>query len=519
MPIALILIGLAVLLIVGLLAFIISRYKRCPSDKLLVIYGKTGSGSAKCLAGGAAFVWPVIQDYQFLDLSPISIDVNLEGALSRQNIRVNVPSRFTVAISTQEGVMINAAERLLGKSNNEIREIAKDIIFGQLRLIVATMDIEEINSDRDKFLANVATNVGTELKKIGLILINVNVTDIQDESGYITALGKEAAAQAINAAKRVVAEKNRDGSIGEAEALQSQRIAVAEANAKAEIGEAHSRAEAENRAKKIIAEQNRDGEIGEAEAQRAQRIAVAEANAQARIGEAAAQAEATQGQNEAQIKIAQSNALRKEKEAEAERISLAAQKVQKAKTLEEAYAAEQKAEEARALRDLATKKADIIVKANIQKSKIEIDAEALAEETRRIAKGEADAIFLKKEAEARGLFEVMSKQAQGFKLMVEAAGGNAQDAILMLIADQLPELVEKQVEAIKNIKIDKVTVWDGGGGNGGGGSTADFISGMYKAVPPLNDLFNLAGMELPNYLGKEAQKKIELPESEDDLAV
>lgn len=504
--------GLALFLLFGLIAVFIARYKRCPSDKLLIIYGKTGSGSAKCLAGGAAFVLPIVQDYQYIDLSPISIDVPLEGALSRQNIRVNVPSRFTVAVSTKEGIMINAAERLLSKSSDQIREIAHDIIVGQLRLVVATMDIEEINSDRDKFLTNVASNVGLELKKIGLELINVNITDIQDESGYIVALGKEAAAQAINEAKRVVAEKNRDGSIGEAEALRTQRIAVSEANAQARIGEAAAKAESENTAKKIVAEQNRDGEIGEAEAHRAQRIAVAEANALARIGEAAAQAEATQGQNEAQIKIAQSNALRKEKEAEAERIAIAAQKVQKALSLEEAYAAETKAEEARALRDLATKKADVIVKANIQKTKIEIDAEALAEETRRLAKGEADAIFLKKEAEARGLLEVMSKQAEGFKLMVDAAGGNAKDAILMLIADQLPELVEKQVEAIKNIKIDKVTVWDSGNGNGNG--TADFISGMYKSVPPLNDLFNMAGMDLPNFLGKETEETMEIAEAE-----
>jgi len=219
-----------------------SRYKRCPSDKILVIYGRTGSGSAKCLAGGADFVWPVIQDYEYLDLTPISIDVDLQGALSKQNIRVSVPSRFTVGISNQEGVMLNAAERLLGKTNDQIQNIAKDIIFGQLRLVVATMDIEEINSDRDKFLSNVSTNVGAELRKIGLSLINVNVTDIQDESGYIEALGKEAAAKAINDAKMSVAEKNRDGSIGQANANRDERIQVSDANAGATIGEADAEA-------------------------------------------------------------------------------------------------------------------------------------------------------------------------------------------------------------------------------------------------------------------------------------
>lgn len=443
-----------IFLAVMMIFFFVSRYKRCPSDRILVIYGKTGSGSAKCLAGGAAFVWPVIQDWEYLDLTPISIDVDLRGALSKQNIRVNVPSRFTVAISNEEGVMINAAERLLGKSMDEIRDIAKDIIFGQLRLVVATMDIEEINSDRDKFLSNVASNVGSELRKIGLILINVNVTDIQDESGYIEALGKEAAAKAINEAKVRVAEKERTGSIGEAEALMDKRIQVSAADAKAKIGEAD------------------------------------------------AQSSATEGENLAAVKIAQSNAERREKEAEALRQATAAEKIASARSLEEAYAAEQRAEEARAKREKATREADTIVQAEIARRQKEILAEAEAEQTRRLAKGEADALYLMKEAEARGLFEVLEKQALGFQKVVAAAGGNSRDAVLMLIADKLEDLVKTQVEAIKNIRIDKVTVWEGGNQKEGeGNSTSKFISGLYKSVPPMNDLFNMAGMDLPTYLG------------------
>ncbi|MFT5165618.1 MAG: flotillin [Saprospiraceae bacterium] len=431
----------------------ISRYRRCPSDKILVIYGKTGGGSARCLAGGAAFVWPVIQDYQYLDLTPISIDVDLRGALSKQNIRVNVPSRFTVGISNQEGTMLNAAERLLGKNQDQIRDIAKDIIFGQLRLVVATMDIEEINSDRDKFLTNVAKNVGAELSKIGLSLINVNVTDIQDESGYIEALGKEAAAKAINDAKMSVAEKNRDGSIGEANA-------------------------------------NRD-----------KRIQVSSADADAQIGEADADAKSINGANEAKIKIAKSNAERQVKEAEALRLATTAEQIQKAKGLEEAYLAEKEAEQARAAREMATKQADVIVQAEIAKRKMEIDAEAEAEQTRRLAKGDADAIFMKREAEAKGMYEILSRQAQGFEQIVKAAGGNSREAVLMLIADKLETLVATQVEAIKNIKIDKVTVWEGGNNEGEGNSTSKFVSGLYKSIPPLSDLFNMAGMNLPQYLG------------------
>lgn len=451
------------LLIVMMGLWLITRYKRCPSDKILVIYGKTNAQtSAKCLAGGAAFVWPVIQDYEYLDLSPISIDVDLRGALSKQNIRVNVPSRFTVGISKRPGIMENAAERLLGKHDDEIQAIAKDIIFGQLRLVVATMDIEEINSDRDKFLANVSANVENELRKIGLELINVNVTDIQDESGYIEALGKEAAAKAINDAKKSVAEKDRDGSIGEAAANMDMRIQVSSADADAKVGEAE------------------------------------------------ALAKSIDGENEAKIAIAKSNAERRQREAEALRLATASEKIQAAKALEEAYAAEQEAEKARAARELASREADVIVEAEIAKRKAEIDAEAEAERIRRIAKGEADAVYLRKAAEAKGLFEILQKQAEGFDEIVKATGGDPRDAVLMLIADKLPELVKTQVDAIKNIKIDKVTVWEGGNQQEGeGNSTSKFISGLYKAVPPMSDLFNMAGMDLPGYLGKEKDNGIE----------
>lgn len=506
-----IVIAAVVLFIVLLIFSMFKRYKRCPSDKILVVFGKVNSGeaggSSKCVHGGAAFIWPIVQDYAFLDLTPISIEVELKNALSKQNIRVDVPSRFTVAISTEPSVMNNAAERLLGLTKEDIKNVATDIIFGQLRLVIATMDIEEINSNRDKFLSNVSHNVEAELKKIGLKLINVNVTDIRDESGYIEALGKEAAAHAINEARKSVAEKNRDGSIGEANAVQEQRIKVSEANAKAKIGEANAMQQERTQ----VAAATAQAKIGEANALQTERIQTADAMAKAKIGEAeamrseriqtsAANAKAIEGENTARIEIAESDAARREKQAEAEKRAIAAEKVQAAKALEEAYKAEQLAEQIRADRDKASQYADVIVPAEIEKGRIEINAEAEAENIRRIARGEADAIFMRKEAEAKGLFEILTKQAEGLDRIVKAAGDNAKDAVLLLVADKLPELVKTQAEAIKNIKIDKVTVWDGGNNANGKTSTANFLSGLYKSVPPLEEMFNMAGMELPDYL-------------------
>lgn len=487
----LILLVVAAIVVFVTITALISRYKRCPSDKILVIYGRTGGSSARCIHGGGAFIWPVIQDYAFLDLKPLSIEANLTNALSRQNIRVDVPCRFTIAISTDSESMNAAAERLLGLSADQIQELAKDILFGQLRLVIATMTIEEINSDRDKFLDNISKNVDSELKKIGLKLINVNVTDIKDESGYIEALGKEAAAKAINEAKISVAEQEKIGETGKALADREKDTQIAETHRDRDVKIAITQKDREI----SIASAIKDESIGKAEAERDTRIKTSEANAVA-----------IQGENEAKIAIANSEALRREKEAESLRIAISAEKVQQAKALEAAYLAEQKAELARSERERSTQIANIVIPAEIAKQRAIIEAQAEAERIRENARGEADAIYAKMEAEAKGLYEILTKQAEGYKEVVAAAGGDPTNAFQLLLIEKLPELVKTQVEAVKNIKIDKITVWDSGQGENGNNSTANFVSGMMRTVPPLNDLFNMAGLNLPNYLkGKDEE--------------
>lgn len=505
--------ALLVICAVAAILLWVNRYRKCPADKILVIYG-SGSGSKKsatCIHGGGKFVWPVVQDYAYMSLTPIGIDANLTNALSRQNIRVDVPCRFTVGISTDPEYMNAAAERLLGQTAQQIQEMARDILFGQLRLVIATMSIEELNSDRDKFLEAITANVEVELKKVGLKLINVNVTDIKDESGYIEALGQEAAAKAINEAKVRVAEQEKLGQTG--------------------------KAKANNEAKVNVAEQDKLGMIGEAEAQKEMRIRTSEANAKAVAGE-----------NQAKVEIANSEAALREAEAEAQRKAVAAEKIAQAKALEEAYAAEQKAEMARAERERSTQSANVLVAQEIEKQRIVVAAEAAAEQKRVNAKGDADsyafnaqgeadaiaikakgeaeaikikaqaeaeaiaikakgeaeATYAKMSAEAKGLYEMLAKQADGYDQMIKAAGGDPSKAYSLLLLEKLPELVKTQVEAVKGINIDKVTVWDNGTGTADGKtSTAGFLSGMVKSLPPLSDLLNQAGMELPEYLAKK----------------
>ena len=460
-----ILIAIAALILFGTFVFFASRYKRCPSDRILVVYGKVGGQkSARCYHGGAAFVWPVIQDFAFLNLTPLAIDIALRGALSQQNIRVNTPSTFTVGISTEPGVMENAAERLLGLSFVQVQEIAKDIIFGQMRVVIATMPIEEINADRDKMVANISNGVEVELKKVGLRLINVNIQDITDESGYIDALGREASARAINEAKIKVAQREREGDIGAAEADMEKRVKVAQA-----------------------------------------------------------QATAVEGENLSAVLIAQSIASRREREAEALRAATAAEKVASAKALGEGYAAEEIAERQRAKRDEAAQAATIIVEAEIQRRKIEVMAEAAkskirleaeaeklrveltaqaeGEKLKLLKQGEADGLRFYMLAQAEGTLAQLAARADGFRQII-AAAGSADQAARLMVTEQLPKLVEEQVKAVSNLKIDKVTVWDSGKGENGKTKTADFLSGLIGSVPPLHEIARNAGVELPEFLGK-----------------
>ncbi len=498
--------GLAVTAFVGLMvstiAFLARRYRRCPSDKILVVYGKVGEGqSARCIHGGGCMVWPLVQDYAYLSLTPMTISIPLQNALSQQNIRVNVPSTFTFGVSTNKAIMNNAAERLLNLMPRQIEEMAKEIIFGQLRLTVASLTIEQINQDRESFLEAVRKNVEAELTKIGLYLINVNITDITDESDYIESIGKKAASEAINRAKVDVAEQDKMGAIGQAGANREKEVSVATFTAEAEKGK--KKADADRRV--FVQQQEATASIGEAEANRNKEIGIAEnvagaekgkkkADADRRVYVQQQEAEAIKGENLAQAEIAAANAALSVRQATATQQSEVARR--------EALAAIQRAQY---LAEQERLKAELIVKQEIDKQKIEIAADAEAERIRREAKGHADAVLMRYEAEAKGIRQVLEAKAAGYASMVQSCGGDAKSAATFLMVEKIEEIVRNQVEAVKNLKIDKVTVWDSGGHEGS--STAGFLSGLIKSLPPLHDIAGMAGVQLPNYLGKMVEEK------------
>ena len=436
---------LAVLFMVAVIAAI-RRIRTCPSDKILVKYGQVGGDRmAKAIHGGTTFVWPVVQGYRYLDLTPMTVDIDLRGALSKQNIRVNVPSRFTFGIGTVIELMNNAAERLLSLDTAQIQEAARDIIYGQLRATIAMMDIEEINGDREKFESRVLENIESELTKIGLRLINVNISDITDESGYIEALGQRAAAEAINKAKVQVAQQERDGAVGSAQAEQDQRIRVAEANAKAVTGENQSKA--------------------------------VEASSEADLREA---------------------------QAEAKRRGDAAEAVKVAASEQEGYVAEKEAEVARAERDRAREYANVVVPAEIERDRVRTQAEGEKQKEVLAGEAEGDAVRAKMAGEAMGRMEILTKMADGFRDIVTAAGGDADKAARLMIVDKLEHIAQVQASAISNIDFEKVVVYDSGNGN----AVGKFLGGLTQALPPFHEVAKMAGIELPAFLGEIAERSV-----------
>jgi len=493
-----VLVGMGCLTVVALL---LKYYKRCPSNRVLVIYGKTKRDQpASCIAGGATLVVPLIQDYAWLSLEPMQIEIPLRGALSIENIRVNVPSVFTVAIGTTKELMNNAAIRLLGLTFAQIKKQAEEIIFGQLRQVIASMRIEDINRDRDTFLSHIQQSLEPELRKIGLELINVNITDITDESGYIEAIGRKAASGAIQKARGDVADNEKMGEIRVADAEREKDVQVANANKTRQIG---TREALRTQAVRV-AELDKEQQVGEQSAAFQREAQVKDAEREMRIKLADADARAVEGENIAKADVAASLADLAVKKAEAYELGETRKVKAEASVLEAEHLARAKAALAEAQRVEAKQRAELEAPAKAEKAKIQVEAEAEADKRRIEAEGQAAAIYAQLEAKARGQYEILAKKGDGLQRIIDACGG-AQQAFQMLMLEHFDNLVDASAKAISNIKFDKIVVWEGNSQNGTS-STANWLHNMARTLPPMMQVMkDIGGVEIPETLVNMAQ--------------
>ena len=510
---------LVVIVLLGIIG-ILSRYRKCKSDEVLVVYGKTGgSKSAKLYHGGAAFVWPIIQGYDFLSMKPMQIDCKLTGAISAQNIRVDVPTTITVAISTDPEVMQNAAERMLGLSMDDKQNLITDVVYGQMRLVIADMTIEELNSDRDKFLAKVKDNIDTELRKFGLYLMNINISDIRDAANYIVNLGKEAESKAQNEAQANIEEQEKLGAIKianqikeretrVAETRKDQEVAIAATRKEQEVAIAATRKEQEisvaqtdkERVSQVaLANADKESQVARAEAEKninveqantAKESRIAELNSDMEIKQAEAKKKAAIGRNEAQKEIALSNAQLSVTQANADKEAGEAAARSEAAVQTARERAQKEVEEAKALKVESSLKAEKIVPAEVAKQEAILQADAVAEKVIREAEAkakatlaqaeaEAKAIRMRLEAEAEGKKMSLLAEADGFQAMVKAAELNPAIAIQYKMVDQWKEIAGEQVKAFEKMQLGNVTVFDGGDG-----ATGNFLNSLVKTVAP-----------------------------------
>ena len=397
---------------------------------------------------------------------------------------------MTAAVSNQAGIMENAAIRLLGLSTQQIQTLAQDIIIGQMRAVIATMRIEDINQDRQSFMAKVNEAVAVELEKIGLALINVNIRDLDDESGYIKAIGRKAAAEAINQANVDVAEQEKRGQTGVAERQRDQRVAVAAAVADAEIGEA----DANRKKRQMVAAAVAEAQIGEATADKSKRQQTAKLDADAVQAETGANAQ--KASYRASQKVAEEEARNKGESAgkEADGAIRVAQEI-----------AQKRAEDARAIREQSRLNAEIVVPADAEKKRVVIAAEAQREQAVLQAKGQAEATLAKMTAEGQGVQAVLDGKATGYRNLVQSAG-DPQVATALLIIEKLTEIANVQAKAIQDLPIEKIVIWDGGSENGGLSNLGKKIMG---ALPPMHELARQVGLDLPEFLGKVSAAKAE----------
>ena len=492
-----IIVVLVVLVTFSFVMLLLKQYKRCPSNRVLVIYGKSGHSreAASCIHGGAKFVVPLIQDFAWLSLEPMQIEIPLRGALSMENIRVNVPSVFTVAVGTAPELMQNAAIRLLGLNRVQVSKQAEDMIFGQLRQVIASMQIEDINRDRDKFLEAVQNSLEPELRKIGLVLINVNITDITDESGYIEAIGQKAASQAIQKARGDVADNEKMGEIRVADAEREKAVSVANACKVREIGTREAMREQAVR----VAELDKEQEIGEQTAGFERNAQVKAAERDMRVKLAQADASAVEGENLSKADIAASQATLQVKKAEAYELGETSKVRAEATVLEAEHLARAKAALAEAQRIEAERRAELEAPAKAERARVEVDAAAEAAKRRIEAEGEASAIFAKLEAEARGQYEILARKGEGLQQIINACGGSEQ-AFKMLMLEHFDNLVEASAKAISNIKFDKVVVWESNGQNGTS-ATSNWLHNMARTLPPMMQVMrDIGGVEIPETL-------------------
>jgi flotillin len=456
-----------------------SRYKKIPPNQVGIFYGrkykyldaegKLCHRGFRVVAGGGALLWPIIEHFQPMSTAVSQVEIDEHDIPNKDNVKISAKGVATYKIETTQESLHNAAAAFLGKSDEELARIVRNILQGHLRSIIGKLNINEILRDRDAFNKKVVEESTEELKRLGIQIITLVIQEVTDEYGYIDALGKQSVAEAI-----------RDANIKTAQAEAETKKKVSDATREADIqvaGNAIKVSEAERDRDVKRAQFKAIADTERAKAEQAFGIALAEQEKTLKVR----QAERDAAEKEAQIEVQTKEAARREQELDATVVKLA--EANRAKQVIEAQAAKQvMVTNAEAAKEAAIRRAEGDKQARVY------EGEGEASKTKAVmlaqAEGEAaktkQALVAEAEGEAAKKGLVLKAEAEGTKLLAEALAKMTTDAKMILVLDRLPVLLDRGGDAMSKVatsvfasvaaplgQIDEVRIVDiGGNGRG-----------------------------------------------------
>src|SRR3990170_349031 len=448
-----------------------SRYKRVPPNMAMVVYGakqkQAGVRGYNVVSGGGRFVWPIVEDVAWLRLDVRTLDVvvnEIVTDVTRSGARINIKAVGQVKVSSESATMLTAAENLLGKSEVEINEIALKTLEGHARGVCATLTVEQINSERDALSTKIQNMAGNDLKNMGIEIRSFVIKEIEDEHGYLEALGVKRTEEVKRDARMGKANANREATIAEAQAAQQAEKANAEAEAN-------------------VAQYHRDRDITRQKAETQVEVERANKEIAFNLQNAPRQQELVVEQKKIDIRAKEQEVLVQVQEVRRREQEQAAALVVPAKAKADALAAEADGERRR-----------LIALADGERERLTRVATGDAERIRQTGTAEADIIRLKGEAEAYAIKATGLATAEAMRAKAEAWELYGRAAVTQLIVEKLPEIVGNAAKSLEGTS--KLIIMGERGPSSLIGSVVDIAAQAPALVKALT------GMELSDLAGK-----------------
>ena len=225
--------GAAGVVVVTLVALtLISRWmiRICRPNEMLVVTGSRSNqgqqgvkGYRVVAKGGWTFVKPILETARRMDVTLLPVLVEVNNAYSNGGTPLNIQAIANVKVSTDPAVRNNAIERFLGRDPQEIVQVAKENLEGNLRSVLAQLTPEQVNEDRLRFAEQIAEDVGDDLRRLGLQLDTLKIQSVSDDVDYLNSISRRRVAQIVRDAE--IAESE---AIGQAERVEAEMEEVAE---------------------------------------------------------------------------------------------------------------------------------------------------------------------------------------------------------------------------------------------------------------------------------------------------